>query len=286
MPVLVVGNLTVGGTGKTPLVISLVEQFRELGFKPGVISRGYAGKASQYPMSVLSTTSVFECGDEPALIVRRTGVPMAIGPNRKKTIQLLLANNDCDLVISDDGLQHYAMQRDIDICVIDQSIESSNTLLLPAGPFREPVSRITAMDFVVQHMSPADFEHSADSDAIKMTLECAALVPLLADNDAAISENQSLHAVAGIGQPRRFFNSLETLGFKIIPHAFPDHHVFSAQDLDFADELPIVMTEKDAVKCQQIATQKHWYLPVSAKLSTNLSANIAKLIERRFKPRT
>lgn len=283
VPVIVVGNITVGGTGKTPMVVYLIEQLRAHGYKPGVISRGYSGKAQSYPLFVNANTSVHESGDEPALIVGRTSVPLCVGANRRLAIELLLKQADVDIVISDDGLQHLALQRDIELCLVDQTRKQSNHFLLPAGPYREILSRLQSVDFVIRHQAINDsLNHAADrttdkiqTDNFVMTLvpqKPMALLTLAHNQDSSGVETEldatnGVHAVAGIGHPQRFFNSCEALGLLIDQHAFDDHHQFSLSDISFADNKPVLMTEKDAVKCAKFATDKHWYLPVNAKLS-------------------
>ncbi len=271
VPVIVVGNLSVGGTGKTPLVIFLVNALREAGYKPGVISRGYGGQAKQYPLEVGADTPVTYSGDEPALIVRRTAVPMCVGPDRKASIEYLLERHELDLIISDDGLQHHALQRDIELCIVDKTSLQKNSYLLPAGPWREPLTRLNSVDLVVYH---------GDSDTqekqISMQLMPAQPLPVLADSKAIFDSSKPIQAIAGIGNPQRFFDTCVQLGLKIDAHAFPDHHKFLKEDIEFG-ETQVLMTEKDAVKVREIADHRHWYLPVDAKLSAGF---IDRLIEK------
>lgn len=278
VPVLVVGNLTVGGTGKTPLVIYLVELLRANGFTPGVISRGYAAKAPEYPLDVTVNTEPSECGDEPALIVRRTKVPMVVGPNRRQSIERLVAQHDIDIVVSDDGLQHLAMQRDVEVCVVDGAAANQNRYLLPAGPYRESLSRLASVDLIVHHGASRD-----SARGFAMTLKASLPKPLVENSPLSFNYSGQLHAVAGIGRPQRFFDTCEALGLKITPHHFSDHHQFCADDLAFGSA-SVLMTEKDAVKCAKFATDKHWYLPVNAKLSdeftTNLITKLHAAVER------
>lgn len=277
IPVIVVGNLTVGGTGKTPLVIYLIEALRSEGFTPGVISRGYAGQAQTYPLIVRAQTPVQECGDEPALIVKRTDVPMVVGPNRQHSIEHLQSHFDVDVIISDDGLQHLALQRDIEICVQEPVRVCKNKMLLPAGPYRESASRVSKVDFIVNN--GASVPEGEGLNAFTMQLEPQQPVPLISQQGGSFDENtfsQGVHAMAGIGNPKRFFTTCEQLGWQIQAHVFPDHHTYRAGDLDFGDSRPVVMTEKDAVKCAQLADQRHWFLPVNAKLKPNLAQQIIK----------
>ena len=277
VPVIVVGNITVGGTGKTPIVIYLVELLCKQGFKPGVISRGYSGSSESYPLTVTKRTLVSECGDEPALIVKRTNVPMVVGPQRAASIKQLLNEFEIDVVISDDGLQHIAMQRDIEICLQDLTKISSNDYLLPAGPYRETKSRLKTVDLLVQHI---DDSHShVNAPAYAMGLEAVLPQSVVKREGSSSTHFTKVHAVAGIGNPQRFFNTCRSLGLDIIEHAFADHHRFKSEDIEFDDLLPVLMTEKDAVKCVEFADEKHWYLPVNAKLNTSFDEKLEKLLK-------
>jgi len=283
VPVVIVGNLTVGGTGKTPLVIHLVEQLRAKGFSPAVISRGYSGNAKSYPLEVTENTPVNESGDEPALIVKRTKVPMAVGPNRGESIDLLLAKHSIDVIISDDGLQHLALKRDIEICLLDDTVKSENRFLLPSGPYRETLSRLKSIDLIVHHQrQKADLKEGRFS----MTLKASDAKPLNDENGELKRLNKTalVHAVAGIGNPQRFFDTCKSEGYNFETHAFPDHHHFSKSDLMFDDESPVLMTEKDAVKCQNFTLNDAWYLPVDANLSDGFTETLlAKLANRKNK---
>lgn len=279
LPVIVVGNLTVGGTGKTPLVIFLVEELRRQGFTPGVISRGYGGQATQYPCVVERETLPEHSGDEPALIVRRTGVPMVVGADRAASINTLLdLGLGVDIIVSDDGLQHLALQRDIEICLLDATSPQTNTCLLPAGPYRERKSRLAAVDLVVEHGL------AGDSNAA-FAMRLSPREPKLVAPERAISKEapsvfdaeQEFHAVAGIGNPTRFFNTCRDLGYRFKAHPFADHHEFSSADINFDGE-PVLMTEKDAVKCRYLADSQHWYLPVDATLSEDFVATLKQLL--------
>jgi tetraacyldisaccharide 4'-kinase len=280
VPVVVVGNITVGGTGKTPLVIYLVELLREYGYKPGVVSRGYSGHAEHYPMQVQYDTPVHMSGDEPALIVRRCEVPMVIGPDRRADIELLLAQNDVDIIVSDDGLQHFAMARDIEICLHDATRSNLNRHLLPAGPYREPVSRLDSVNLLVEHVSRLE---EGALESISMMLEPTAIRRLQGAKDNGSDEvfrpDNGVHVAAGIGNPQRFFDACRERGWNIIEHTFPDHHKFIDEDFQFDDNLPIVMTEKDAVKCQQINVHRLWYIPVDVKISAQFPQRLKQLLE-------
>lgn len=267
VPVIIVGNISVGGTGKTPFVIWLAMQLQQAGFKPGIISRGYGGKAETYPQSVTPDSDPRIVGDEPIIITRQTACPMVVSPNRVEAGQQLLQQHDCDIIISDDGLQHYALGRDIEIIVVDGQRLFGNQYCLPAGPLREPLSRLNDIDFVV-HNTPRDTAaygmHLQQGQAIN--LPDPTLTKPLAEFNA-----QTVHAIAGIGNPNRFFDQLSKQGLTLTPHPFADHHPYQANDLQFNDDKPILMTEKDAVKCTHFAHKNMWYIPIEASISGKLA---------------
>jgi tetraacyldisaccharide 4'-kinase len=260
-PVIIVGNIMVGGTGKTPMVVWLVKYLQSQGYHPGVVSRGYGGESEHYPLAITAVTSPEQGGDEPVLIARRTGVPVYVDPKRPRAARTLLSeHSEVDVIISDDGLQHYALQRDLEIIMIDSRRGLGNGFMLPAGPLREPPSRLKQADFVVVNGPSQDADY-------RMGLEAGALVPVRGGTETSSMEafrHQDIHAVAGIGHPDRFFDTLRAHGMQIIEHAFPDHYQFQAKDLRFRDGLPVIMTEKDAVKCQAFAPDNSWFLPVTA----------------------
>lgn len=261
VPVIVIGNITVGGTGKTPLTIALVEALRRQGWYPGVVSRGYGGQR-RVPELLGDLPDPAEVGDEPCLIRARTGSPVAVGRDRPEAAQLLVEAG-VDVVLADDGLQHYRLQRDIEICVIDGIRRYGNGWLLPAGPLREPVERLRDVDFRVCNGGvPA-----ADEVPMRLIGDTAhALLGQESPRALASLAGQTVHAVAAIGYPRRFFDSLRAQRIEPIEHPFPDHHAFTERDLDFGDDLPVLMTDKDAVKCIYFA-HKGWYsVPVRAEL--------------------
>lgn len=261
VPVIVVGNLVAGGAGKTPLTIALVRALRERGRKPGVVSRGYGGSA-RMPTLLQAQPDPGVVGDEPALIRTRTGSPVAVGTDRVAAAHLLLAQG-VDVIVADDGLQHYALARDVEICVIDGERRFGNGHLLPAGPLREPVSRLDAIDLRVCNGGVPQ----AGEYAMHLVLGAAvALAEPAHEQPLTAFAGQRAHAVAGIGHPPRFFAALRDVGLDVIEHAFPDHHRYTADDLDFGDGLPVLMTEKDAVKCRGFAAANWWSVPVSAEL--------------------
>jgi tetraacyldisaccharide 4'-kinase len=257
--VIVVGNLTAGGTGKTPLTIALAAELRRRGYTPGVVSRGYAGTQRE-PLLLDADPDPARVGDEPCLI-RVSGTPVAVGRDRSAAARLLLAAG-CDVVVADDGLQHYRLARDVEICVIDGVRRFGNRRLLPAGPLREPLRRLQEVGLRVCNGGTAqDGEYA-------MQLHGGDVVALTDGRAQALAgfSGQRVHAVAAIGNPRRFFDSLRASGIEVIEHAFADHHGFVPTDLDFADDLPLLMTDKDAVKCRHFAQANWWRVPVRAVL--------------------
>jgi tetraacyldisaccharide 4'-kinase len=279
VPVVVVGNISVGGTGKTPLVIWLIEYLRAAGYRPGVVSRGFGGKQTAVHL-VQAQDPAFEVGDEPALIVQRTAAPLVIGRQRNAAIAHLLAVTDCNLVIADDGLQHYRMARDLEIAVLDGERRFGNGYCLPAGPLREKPERLQTCDFVVTNGNAQHGEYA-------MQIQGSSLFAVLAprQQDLVIFQGKTVHAVTGIGNPTRFFKHLRQAGLLLIEHVFPDHHAFTASELSFQDDLPILMTEKDAVKCRNFPAAilaKAWYLPIDA----HLEAAFAEQLLQRLKELT
>lgn len=281
VPVIVIGNINVGGTGKTPLAIALCEVLQRAGFRPGIVSRGYGARPGSFPHIVSMDDSAAGSGDEPLLLARRTHCPVVIAPRRADAAQALLARYDCDVLLCDDGLQHYALRRDIEVAVIDAARGLGNGHSLPVGPLREPPSRLRSVDAVLWNGAVPgavlpQLRGAATQHAF--TLEPSALVSL--DDAQSVPprtwcrQHPRVHAVAGIGNPARFFATLRELGCEVIEHAFPDHHVFTAADLLFDDALPVVMTEKDAVKCDALELPRHWFLQVRAVLPQSLGAAI------------
>lgn len=265
VPVIVVGNITVGGTGKTPLILWLVDHCRKRGLKVGVVSRGYGAKPPSYPWRVMSEQSAAEAGDEPLLIVQRTGVPLMIDPDRPRAVRELLKCEPLDLILSDDGLQHYQLSRDLELVLIDSARGLGNRRCLPAGPLREPAERLESVDAVLLNGAAAD-----SALGYGFTLQPSALIELASEQAWPLDRfppGQQLHAVAGIGNPQRFFTTLEALHWRPIPHPFVDHARYSLDQLSFSPSLPLVMTEKDAVKCRAFALPGWCYLQVRAEPS-------------------
>lgn len=262
VPVVVVGNITIGGTGKTPLILWMIEHCQRRGLRVGVVSRGYGAKPPSLPWRVTAEQSAAEAGDEPLLIVQRSGVPLMIDPDRSRAVQALLDSEPLDLILSDDGLQHYRLARDLELVLIDAARGLGNRRCLPAGPLREPVDRLQSVDALLYNGASADRD-----DGYAFQLQPSALVNLRSGARQRLDffpAGQAIHAVAGIGNPQRFFNTLEGLHWRPVTHAFADHAVFSAQALTFSPALPVVMTEKDAVKCRPFAADDWWYLAVDA----------------------
>ncbi|KAF1688455.1 tetraacyldisaccharide 4'-kinase [Pseudoxanthomonas taiwanensis] len=264
-PVVVVGNLAAGGAGKTPLAIALVERLKRAGWRPGVASRGY-GRGDRRPRWVLPDTPPQEGGDEPVLIARRTAVPVRVDRDRVAAARAL-AGAGCDIVVCDDGLQHYRLARDLEIEVVDGVRRYGNGRMIPAGPLREPVERGRCCDFRVVNLGHGTGEGTGFGEWPMRLLSSQAL-PLAGGRPLPLSSfaGRRVHAVAGIGHPQRFFDALRAHGVAVVPHAFPDHHAYRPEDLDFGNDLPVLMTEKDAVKCAAFADARCYTVPVEAEL--------------------
>ncbi|MEX2353201.1 MAG: tetraacyldisaccharide 4'-kinase [Gammaproteobacteria bacterium] len=277
VPVIIVGNITVGGTGKTPLIIWLSALLREQGHRPGIISRGYGGKSTKWPQQVRADSNPQLVGDEPVLLARRTGCPVAVSPDRYVAAQELLEHTDCDVLLCDDGLQHQAMDRDLEIAVIDGDRRFGNGLCLPAGPLREPVSRLASVDMVVANGKAGRNEflmeyHYEDPRCLEDGRRTA----------IESFSNSPVHVVTGLGNPARFHSWLRSHNISLIKHAFPDHHQYTAADLQFGDDYPVVMTEKDAVKCVAYATHNMWYIPINATFTDAFYYRLQNLLKDLF----
>jgi len=274
VPVIVVGNISVGGTGKTPLVIWIANYLKQAGRKPGVVSRGYGGRARSWPQQVRPDADPVIVGDEAVVISRRTGCPMAVGPDRVADGQALLQYAGVDVIISDDGLQHYALERTVEIAVIDGIRRFGNGFCLPAGPLRELRTRLDEVDCRVTNGVAAQGE-------VPMRYKAERAINLVTQEVRTLDDfkNQTVNAIAGIGNPDRFFNFIRAGGFRINTRAFPDHHTFSPDEIDFPDDEALFMTEKDAVKCQRFARENWWYIPVDAVLPDSFGVELLKLLE-------
>ncbi len=279
VPVIVVGNISVGGTGKTPMVVWLVKLLKKAGYQPGIVTRGYGGQAERWPQQVRPDSDPMMVGDEPVLLAQRCDCPIVASPDRVEAARSLLKHARCDVLISDDGLQHYRLKRDIEFVIIDGERRFGNGYCLPAGPLREPLSRLGSIDYKVTNGQARNGEFA-------MTLVPGLLTPLF-DLQRGVSldafQGKSVHAVAGIGNPLRFFNMLRSFGMDVIEHAFDDHHPFQLQDLRYDDQLPVIMTEKDAVKCRHItdvtSVENIWYLPVDARLDEALAHRVLRQLK-------
>ncbi|MGB7816521.1 MAG: tetraacyldisaccharide 4'-kinase [Methylotenera sp.] len=287
VPVIVVGNINIGGSGKTPVVIWLVEQLKQHGFKPAVISRGYGGSVSS-ATSVDANGQASIVGDEPVLIANRGQCPVWVGANRVQVAnELLKAHPECNVIISDDGLQHYRLKRDIEIAVVDSNYSEKNARLLPAGPLREPVSRLNTVDAIVLNGEASNIKLRAgektNNTAYQMQLVGEKFYNLADANITASSadfKHKKVTALAGIGKPERFFEHLRNLGLAFASVSFADHYAFTAQDLAQIDCDAIIMTEKDAVKCRAFARQNCWVLPVEASIDAALMPLILNKIAK------
>ena len=269
----VVGNLAVGGSGKTPLVIWLTLTAAARGWRPGVVLRGYGGREPGIT-AVTADSDPAAVGDEAVVIAGRTGCPVMIGRDRVAAAHALVDTHQVDLVISDDGLQHYRLARDVEIAVVDARRGHGNGRCLPAGPLREPPHRLTEVDAVLGHGG------AVDAAGHRFELLADELRPVTGNASAPPIPGERIHAVAGIGHPERFFDTLRGMGFEVITHAFGDHHRYRSDDLRFGDTAALVMTEKDAVKCRAIAPPSSWYLPVAAQPDVASARHLEGLLDR------
>jgi len=275
VPVIIVGNITVGGNGKTPLVIWLANKLKQSGYRPGIISRGYGGKAKKWPQQVRPDSDPLIVGDEAIVLSRRTECPMAVGPDRVATGRALVKYSNCDIIISDDGMQHYRLKRTIEIAVVNANTKFGNELCLPAGPLREPIKRLDNINFVVTNGESSSSEYN-------MVYEGEDIYCLNDSNKRInLSEfaNQKIHAVAAIAHPDRFFDNLKAHDIELIEHVFQDHYSFTENDIRFNDDLAVIMTEKDAVKCHRFNVENCWYLPIKCKISNSLELSILNKLE-------
>jgi tetraacyldisaccharide 4'-kinase len=277
VPVIVVGNITVGGTGKTPLIVWLAGFLKDSGFKPGIISRGYGGQAESWPQWVTADSDAKNVGDEALLIAKQAGCPMAVGPLRVDAANFLLQQADCNVILSDDGLQHYALNRDVEIAVIDGERRFGNGYCLPAGPLREPIERLQSVDFIIVN------GEKSENNEFSMRLIGDTAVNLVTGEQKSLQEFNDVdcHALAGIGNPERFFKLLASAGLTCITHSFPDHYQFQCHDIEFADNKSVLMTEKDAVKCMAFAGKQHWYLPVKVIPEDVFAEQLLKLLREK-----
>lgn len=284
VPIIVIGNITVGGTGKTPLVIKVVNLLKEAGYSPGIISRGYKGTAEEWPQRVIPSTPPHLVGDEPVLMASRTHVPVVVGADRNTDIRCLLNHYQCNVIVSDDGLQHYKMPRSLEIIVIDGLRRFGNGWCLPAGPLRERTSRLDNSSFCVVN---GEGDHQRQNQEYLMRLQGNLLINLSSAAQMQLSElkGKKVYAATGIGNPDRFYSALQSAGLDIIPHSFSDHHHFQKEDLTFEYDYPILITEKDAVKCRRFQTSNCWYLPVNAILNTAFDDALLQQLKNHIDPK-
>ena len=279
VPVVIVGNLTVGGTGKTPLVIWLAEELRQRGFSVGIVSRGYGGRARKWPQYVDGTSDPSLVGDEPVLLARATNCPVSVGPDRVKAARALLAREQVDVLLADDGLQHHALGRIMEIVVVDGERGLGNEMCVPAGPLRERSDRLASAGAVVvnggvwgKDLDAGNIFRSAIRVQDVSQLTGSARKPLESFRGV------SVHAVAAIGHPERFFRTLEAAGMQVAAHPLPDHASIRAADLRFDDSNPVMVTEKDAVKCGRIAHDDVWCVPIELSFEPEASTGLLALV--------
>ncbi|WP_218944285.1 tetraacyldisaccharide 4'-kinase [Marinicella rhabdoformis] len=274
VPVIIVGNITAGGGGKTPMVIWLVNHLKTLGYKPGIISRGYGGKRKVEPMFVTPHADAHASGDEALLMAQKTQAPVMVGKDRAKAGKQLIAQYNVNVIVSDDGMQHYALKRDIEIVMLDAKWQTGNNMFLPAGPLREPLTRLDEADIVIYKGSFPDKHH--------YELGIKSIYPLGHPSkqiDITTFRSQKIHAVAGIANPNSFFNLLSKEGLAIIKKPLPDHHEIAFDDLCFDDDYPIMITEKDAVKCDQFDSKNIWVVQLKIIMKPDTIHQINGLIE-------
>ena len=273
---IVVGNLSVGGNGKTPFVIWLVNFLKEKGLKPGIVSRGYKSTSKIFPLDVNEQTSVDSSGDEPKLIFNQTNCPTIISPDRVEAVKFLLKKYECDVIVSDDGMQHYKLDRDMEIALVDGFRKFGNGLTFPAGPLREPLKRLKEVDYIINTNKYRSSEEELSKKDILMIYEPVSWVRLNSKEERKIEDwrmDKLVYGVAGISNPNNFFSTLRNLGFEVIENIFPDHHVFNKEDFIGLEDLPIIMTEKDAIKCSNF-NGNIWYLKIKAKLPNDFANEI------------
>jgi tetraacyldisaccharide 4'-kinase len=275
VPVIIVGNISVGGTGKTPLVIWLAQKLIEWGYTPGIITRGYGGKSKEWPCEVTSKSSPSQVGDEAILIKRRAGCPVFAGPDRPRAAARLLELYPCDIILSDDGLQHYALHRDIEIALVDGQRRFGNGFCLPAGPLRETSKRLKAVDWVIVN---GDVENGE----LGMIVSGESAVALMGGQVKKLADfiDTRIDAIAGIGHPERFFTMLESYGLKINRHPFSDHHDYTSKELTQFSQKTVLMTEKDAVKCERFAKPDFWSVPATASVDPKFEQQLLIKVKR------
>jgi tetraacyldisaccharide 4'-kinase len=274
VPIIVVGNITVGGTGKTPCVIWLVQFLKQHGYNPGIISRGVGGKKNKTPVWVDNHTHVKDVGDEAILFMRKAICPIVVCIDRVKAAKLLIKHSTCDVIVSDDGLQHYALKRDMEIIMIDGLRQFGNRQLLPAGPLREPLSRLKRATFMITNVNALTAKY-------QMAYVGDEVISVKTGARKSLSEfrHSHVHLVTAIGNPQRFYQTCLAFELKIIKHFFTDHYLFREKDFQFNNNLPIIMTEKDVVKCYHFADERFWYLPTEVQMDTYFETQLVKQLQ-------
>ncbi len=268
VPVIIVGNITVGGTGKTPLVIALASILQKMNLKPGILLRGYKGSSAN-PLAVTATSNPYLVGDESILLARSTNCPVVVARKRALGAKKLSADNKIDVILADDGLQHYALKRDIEIAVIDMHYKFGNGHSIPRGPLREKIARLDTVDMSIV-------------SGLDTNLKIKSIYNLSANNKTKPIDDfigNKIHAIAGIGRPNKFFNMLQSLGIEVVEHPFPDHYIYKETDLDFTYKYPILMTEKDAVKCSHMQLDNCWVVSVEAELHQDIEHKFKELVK-------
>ena len=285
-PVIVVGNISVGGTGKTPLVMWLADLLQAQGRRVGIVTRGYGGHATQWPLEVTAAATPAQVGDEPVMMAARTGAIVIAGPDRVAGAMLAISKG-ADIILSDDGLQHYRLRRDCEIAVVDAQRNLGNGLLLPAGPLREPASRLRRVDLLVRtrRTEGATVPSSAPGE-VTATMRLREAVSIAGGGRRALADfrGRPVHALAAIGHPQAFFEALRQLGLQVMAHPLPDHAKLMLSDITFDDDAPVLMTEKDAVKCREFAQARHWSVLMDLDMSERDVAVITVVVERSLQP--
>ena len=278
---IVIGNITVGGTGKTPLTIWLTNELKKQGYRPGIVSRGYKGSAKNHPMQIDYSSSASDVGDEPMIIFKNTLSPVVVGPDRVESAKYLISKNNCDILLSDDGLQHFRLGRDVEIAMIDGIRKFGNNHLLPAGPLREPIKKLEQVDFVINTNNFYSSEAEKLENNYLMTYKPVKWVSLQSLKSIDIndwSKDRIVYGIAGIGNPSSFFSLLRSLGFQVIEKIFPDHHEFVDTDFNEMNDFPIIMTEKDAIKCNFLRNPNCWYLKIEPNIPEKFKSDLFKKI--------
>lgn len=279
VPIIIVGNISVGGTGKTPCVRALAQLLKNNGKNPGIVMRGYGGQSSSYPLIVTEKSKFNVVGDEALMLAKMTDIPIVISPDRPQAVSLLLQRFNCDVVISDDGLGHLALDRDIEIIMIDGNRFLSNQWLLPAGPLRESVSRLKSVDCLLINSRQSNQTIKTNTPSFDVSIEPESFISIRDKHSKKNLKTRQLHALAGIGNPDRFFGLLRSMGFDVLSYPFPDHHRFTKEDIDIDGADIIIMTEKDAVKCASFADHRHWYLKANMIFSSEFEEFILRKLE-------